>query len=66
MDARVAVLESRVSDHDATLERYDTRLTAVEKQAAATDAVIRTTGRNVVLFVTLSLTAIGLLFKWFA
>lgn len=60
---RVAVLETKVAAHETRITSTETRLTEVERIAASTRTVIVTTGRNVVFFVTASLTIIGLLFK---
>jgi len=70
---RVSVLEERVS-HQGTLlgqestrtGKLEERMTAAEKQAVHLETVVKTTGRNVVVGVTIALTVIGLLFKFFS
>lgn len=71
MGERMAVLEQRVATHEATLlvkrervHKLEERMTAAEKQAVHLETVVKTTGRNVVVGVTLALTVIGLIFKF--
>lgn len=71
MGERMAVLEQRVAAHDAAMlvkrervGKLEERMTAAEKQAVHLETVVKTTGRNVVVGVTIALTVIGLIFRF--